>query len=313
MTTSALSGLRALVTGGAGFIGSRLCSRLRSLGADVYATTRASRASVDAQVHWLTADLAELEEIRAAFAAAQPEVVFHLAGHVSGGRTLELVEPTLRDNLISAVNLLTVAQEGSRPRVVLAGSMEEPSFDLPAGTPSSPYAVAKWAASAYSRMFHALYSLPVINLRIFMVYGPGQRDSTKLIPYVIRSMLRGDRPRLTSGTRAVDWVYVDDVVDAFVSAALAEKAEGRTVDIGSGTSVTVREVVERLAARVNVGVEPIFGAIPDRSLETSNVADIQRTEEILGWQPTTTLDDGLQMTVDWFMTESGVELDGAST
>jgi UDP-glucose 4-epimerase len=311
MTADTLSGRRALVTGGAGFIGSRLCRRLHALGADVYATSRAPETQAQGDVHWLAADLAELADVRAVFVAASPDVVFHLAGQVIGGRELELVHSTLRNNLIGTVNLLAAGQEECCPRIILAGSMEEPPPESPDSAPSSPYAVAKWAASGYARMFHALYSLPVVSLRIFMVYGPGQREP-RLVPYVIRALLRGERPRLTSGTRAIDWVYVDDVVDAFLLAALAEGIEGAAVDVGSGTTVTIRDLVERIAVLVNPTIVPIFGALPDRALETSNVADLRRTEEILGWRPVTTLDDGLQATLEWLAGQPDIEHAGTS-
>jgi nucleoside-diphosphate-sugar epimerase len=197
------------------------------------------------------------------------------------------------------------------PRIVLAGSMEEPALGSPATVPSSPYAAAKWAASGYAQMFHALYSLPVATLRIFMVYGPGQQEPTRLVPYVIRSLLRGEPPRLTSGTRAIDWVYVDDVVEAFVLTALARGVEGATVDIGSGSTLTIRELVEKIAAMVNPRIAPIFGALPDRPLETSNVADAGRAEELLGWRPVTTIDDGLRITLDW-LGRPGIEAPDAS-
>jgi nucleoside-diphosphate-sugar epimerase len=307
-----LAGRRVLVTGGTGFIGSRLSSRLSSLGAEVYAISRAAHAAEDANVRWLAADLAELEAVRSALAAARPDVVMHLASHVAGGRGAELVPQTFRDNLASTVNLLTAAEDYGCTRVVLAGSMEEPGMHDPAGVPSSPYAAAKWAAAAYARMFHALYSLPVVMLRIFMVSGPGQRDSSKLVPYVILSLLNGESPRLTSGTREVDWVYVDDVVDAFLRAALARNVEGTTSDIGSGSTITIHELVARIVSTMKADTEPIFGALPDRPLETSYVADVARTEEILGWRPTTGLDQGLRTTIDWYAGEVGVELGNAS-
>jgi UDP-glucose 4-epimerase len=157
-------------------------------------------------------------------------------------------------------------------------------------------------------MFRALYSLPVLVLRIFMVYGPGQRDPTKLVPYVIRSLFRGEPPRLTSGERPVDWIYVDDVVDAFLLAALAEELKEDSVDIGSGETVTIRELVERLVQIVNPEIEPIFGDIPDRPLETREVADVRLAEEVLGWTPKTSLDEGLGMAVDSFARGDGIEV-----
>ncbi len=87
--------------------------------------------------------------------------------------------------------------------------------------PGSPYAAAKTAVASYGRMFHALYGLPIVHLRVFMVYGPGPQDITKLVPYVTGCLLRGEPPRLSSGTREIDWIYIDDVVEAFVAAAHA--------------------------------------------------------------------------------------------
>jgi UDP-glucose 4-epimerase len=304
--THPISGRRVLVTGGTGFIGSRLCGRLLSSGADVYATSRRPTTEPSTNVQWLRADVVDRNDVERVFDDAQPEVVFHLASRVAGGRDLELVHPMLEDNLLSAVNVLTAAQRRGRPRVVLAGSMEEPAPHSRHAVAASPYAAAKWAATGYARMFHALYALPVVVLRIFMVYGPGQRDRTKLIPYVIESLLREEAPRLTSGTRAVDWIYVDDVVDAFLTAAQAENVEGNAFDIGSGTTVSIRDLVGQLVETMDSSVDPIFGEHPDRLLETNEVADVRRTEDVLGWSRTTTLDQGLRLTVEWFE-RAGVE------
>jgi UDP-glucose 4-epimerase len=290
-----LTGRRTLVTGGAGFIGSRLCTRLQMIGAEVYATSRRSSPPQNG-AHWLQADLADLDAARAAVKVSRPDVVFHLAGRVEGGRELELVAPILRDSLIGTVNLLSAAAEQGCNRVVIAGSMEEPVGDD--ASPPSPYAAAKSAASLYARMFRTLYSLPVVLLRIFMVYGPGQQEP-RLIPYVIGSFARGEQPRLTSGTRAIDWVYVDDVVEAFVAAARADGVEGPPIDVGSGTRVTIRELVGTIAAKMGTEMEPVFGAFPDRPLETSNVADLSRAEHVLGWRPATSLEDGLERTIAW--------------
>jgi nucleoside-diphosphate-sugar epimerase len=230
----------------------------------------------------------------------RPDVVFHLASHVSGDRGLDAVVRTMRDNLVTSVNLLTAAGESGGPRVVLAGSMEEPDRDDPA--PSSPYAAAKTAVSAYARLFDQLYGLPVVNLRVFMVYGPGQRDGTKLVPYVINSLLRGEGPKLSSGGREVDWIYVDDVVAAFVAAADAEKAPGNTLDIGSGELVSIRSLVEQIVPLVSGDARPVFGALPDRPGERPRLANIAPSRETIGWEPSTPLDVGLARTVEWFRT-----------
>jgi nucleoside-diphosphate-sugar epimerase len=133
-----------------------------------------------------------------------------------------------------------------------------------------------------------------------MVYGPAQPDVKKLIPYVTLALLRGEDPELASGTRLVDWIYVDDVVDAFVLAAATERAAGEVLDIGSGTRVSIRDTVELLAKLAGGTAEPRFGAIPDRPLDAPQVSDPAAAHEVLGWRPTTMLTDGLRQTIAWY-------------
>jgi nucleoside-diphosphate-sugar epimerase len=178
--------------------------------------------------------------------------------------------------------------------------MEEPDLGDPDAVAQSPYAAAKWATHAYARLFHTLYELPVVHLRVFMVYGPGQEDLRKLVPYVTVSLLRGEAPKLTSGAREVDWIYVDDVVDAFLRAAVATGSEGRSLDVGSGGLVSARALVVRLHELVGGDVEPAFGAIADRPLERVRAADPAAAAEAIGWRPRTPLEEGLTRTVAFY-------------
>jgi nucleoside-diphosphate-sugar epimerase len=196
--------------------------------------------------------------------------------------------------------LLTAAAEVGCSRVVVTGSLEEAEPGDGDAVPSSGYAAAKWAVSGYARMFHALYGLPVVSARVFMVYGPGQRDLRKLIPYVILSLLRGEAPRVTAGERPVDWLYVEDVVEGLLAMGHAPGIEGSRFDLGSGTMVSVRSVVLRLATLISSSAEPMFGALPPRAMEQVRVADTARSFEALGWRPQVSLDEGLERTVKWY-------------
>lgn len=290
---------RVLVTGASGFLGARLCERLTAAGAVVAAVSRTARSERSGGPRWLTGDLSNADHASRLVEASSPDYVFHLASHVYGARDLALVAPTFRDNLTTTVNLLTALAERSCRRVVLAGSLEEPDPGEAFAVPSSPYAASKFAASAYGRFFHALYGTPVAIARIFMVYGPGQKDLDKLVPYVALSLLRGESPGLSGGTREVDWIYVDDVVEGLAAMALADASDGRTVDLGSGELTTVREVAETLAGIVGGPAEPTFGALADRAMEQVRVADVEATRERIGWSPGVSLREGLSRTVDW--------------
>lgn len=294
------SGLKILVTGASGFIGSHVCRQLIQSGADLHAVSRQPRSAADDAIRWHHADLSSHEAVRDLFTVVKPDIVFHLASEVTGSRDMKIVLPTFRANLMSTVNILLAAAEQRCRRVVLAGSLEEPEGDGQRMIPSSPYAAAKSAAGAYARMFHALYDTPVVTARIFMVYGPGQQDLRKLVPYVSLALLRGEIPRLSSGLRPVDWIYVGDIVDGLLAMGIAPGITGATLDLGSGALVTTRQVVEMICDILRTELQPDFGAIPDRPMERVISATVDGTRKLLGWQPSVSLRTGLEQTVDWY-------------
>ena len=144
-------------------------------------------------------------------------------------------------------------------------------------------------------MFHQVYRLPVVGTRIFMTYGPGQA-SKYLIPHCVGRMLNGEVLRIASPDRLVDWIYVNDVVDGLRAVATAPGLEGQSVDLGSGTSLTIRQLVEKLRQMLNPQAAVEFGTIPARALEQVRVADVATTTELTGWRPKVSLDVGLEVT-----------------
>jgi nucleoside-diphosphate-sugar epimerase len=293
---------RVLVTGGAGFIGRRLSRALINKGNEVHIVGRRGSPDLDDVQYW-QGDIADAAFARSVWERAKPEIVFHLASHVTGDRRIEQILPTFHANLQSTVNVLLCSAEAGCEKVVLAGSMEEPRSEEPDQVPGSPYAVAKAAGSMYARTFNALYGTPVVTLRTFMVYGPGQRDWSKLIPYVARSLLLEQAPEISSGRRLIDWIYVDDVVEAFMIASTVPDVTGETLDVGSGDQISIREVVETLSALIPSTAKPVFGAIEDRRFDREPIADAERTFLKMGWRATTPLREGLSEVVTWVREE----------
>jgi len=305
---------KVLVTGARGFIGSQLCKRLVVSGVELHAVSRRPPADVvawwqsiggdmsdaprAAAIRWWNVDLIDLQATRELIRTVLPARTYHLASLVTGSRGLEMVLPILQNNFGTAFNLFLATAEYGAGRIVLAGSFEEPDDQDP--VPCSPYAAAKGAASGYARMFGALYQTKAVMAKISMVYGPGQADLTKLVPYVTTAFLRGERPKLSSGIRLVDWICVDDVVDGLIACAHASSADGRTVDLGSGEVCSIREIVQQLRDLVPGAPEPRFGAVPDRPLERLGKADVATSYKLIGWNPSTTLQAGLRRTVDWY-------------
>jgi UDP-glucose 4-epimerase len=287
--------MRALVTGATGFVGAHLCARLDAEGWEVHRVTRQATPPTGPGRTW-QADLGQPDPIAEVTGAVSPDVVVHLAARVTGSREPEAVVPIFADTAASTVHVLAAARAAEVPRVVLAGSMEEPE----AGAPQSPYAAAKAAAATYAALYRRLYALEVVHLRVHMVYGPAQRDRSKLVPSVLTTLLAGEAPHVSSGVRQVDWVHVDDVCAAIVAACTVQPAPEDPVDVGTGVRTSVRSVVEALARLSGTGIAPAFGAIADRPDEVEPVADVEAAAAALGgWRAAIALEDGLERTLAW--------------
>ena len=161
----ALRDARVLVTGARGFIGGHLTERLTRDGASVIGISSHPRPPAKIGVTWRRTDLASGEAVRHLIGGERPDVIFHLAGRVTGAQSLENVAPTFADNLASTVHVLSAAAAIKVRRILLTGSMQEPDQADPQSFPCSPYAASKWACSGYARMFYMLYGLPVVIAR----------------------------------------------------------------------------------------------------------------------------------------------------
>jgi len=300
----ASAGATALVTGGAGFIGSRLCDLLRQSGWRVHSVSRRPTGAPSAERHWAL-DLTDAPATSELVKTVRPDYVFHLASHVWGAPDLAHVLPTFHGNLHTTVNLLTALAETGCRNFITTGSLVEPEQRGPNDVPGAPYAASKWASGDYVRMFHTLYHLPCAIARVFMVYGPAQQDQTKLIPYVIGRLLRDQSPEITSGRRLIDWIYVDDVARGLALMALATGIGGQSVDLGSGSLITTLELVEKICDMMGGKRRPVVGAIPDRPMEPVPSARIDETLRLIGWSPQTSLAAGLEQTIDWYRNEAG--------
>lgn len=292
---------RILLTGGTGFIGHHVLTRLRAAGHDVHAATTRERPPAGDGVTWHHADLLASADV---VADVGPEVLLHLAWYVEPGRFWTAPE-NVRWVEASLALLRAFAAAGGR-RAVMAGTSAEYDWDA-AGprcherdTPLRPatlYGAAKHALHTAAAAYAEQERIELAWGRVFFVYGPGEPDG-RLVPSVGRALLAGEPVPTTRGDQVRDFMHVHDVAAAF--AALADGDSTGAVNVASGAPVAVREVVETLAQLVGRPDLPRPGALPEREGDPPClVADVARLRDEVGFTPRIGLRDGLAGTLDW--------------
>ena len=306
---------KALVTGGAGFIGSHLVDRLIDDEWEVLAVDDLSKGHLDrladarqiGNVHFHQLDICT-DEFREAVRRFETDVVHHLAAQSGVRPSVEDPMFDARVNVLGTINVLQAAAEAAAQRVVFAssgGAMfgEVPgdpvAEDAPA-LPDSPYGISKKIVEDYFRYYLEVGGVDYVILALGNVYGPRQDPygEAGVVAIFSRLMLDGKRPVINGdGEQARDYVYVDDVVDAFARAG--EIGGGVRLNIGTGIATTVNDLYASIAQAAAYDGSPEHGPAKDGDLARS-VIDASAAKAHLGWKPWTELDAGIVKTVDAF-------------
>lgn len=305
--------LRILLTGATGFLGSHVAWYLLACNCHVAALIRPQSnlwriADILPGLHVIRGDLADLSNVADEINAFAPEVTVHLAWYGVGNRYRN--DPQQVTNLHASLSLLEIVRSAGCRSWVGMGSQAEygiyndPISEQMPANPVTVYGVTKLCTCLLTQRLCDLYDMRFVWLRLFSPYGPADSPGW-LIPYVILTLLHGERPSLTAGEQRWDYLFVEDAAEAIYRVAINPDAHG-VFNLGSGEAHTVRSIVERIRALIDPDLPVGFGEVPYRPDQIMHLqADISRLREATGWSPRVGLEDGLRRTVDWYRENRG--------
>lgn len=305
----------ALVTGGAGFIGSHLTAALVSRGArvrvidDLSTGHRENLDEIAGDFDFVQASMAD--ETTLAHVLEDVELVFHEAAIPSVPRSIENPRATHTACVDATFSLLATAREKKVRRVVYAASSsaygDQPTLPkqedmLPA--PLSPYAAAKLVGEYYAQVFTRVYGLETVSLRYFNVFGPRQDPGSQysgVVSRFISTLLSSERPVIYGdGEQSRDFTYIDNVVDANMGAAETAKGIGQVMNVATGQRITLNQLLAELKSLTGK-VDVLADYQPARRGDVRHsLADITRAREFLNFEPRVGLREGLEATIDWW-------------
>ncbi len=303
--------MRAIVTGGAGFIGSHVVDALVARGDEVLVLddlSRGKQENLSAQAELVVADIREPTAVAEAFAAVRPEACLHLAAQADVRVSVTRPDFDCEVNVLGTIRLLEAAREHST-RFVFAstggaiyGECAEPASETAARAPLSPYGASKLAGEEYLATYNRLYGSAHTALRFGNVYGPRQdpHGEAGVVAIFLGRLARGETPHIFGdGTQERDYVYVADVAE--VTLAALERQAG-VFNVGTGVATSVLELFEVCRRASGVDVEPVFDPPRLGELQRS-VLDAGLAERELGFRARTSFDDGIAATWEFIRAE----------
>jgi len=276
--------------------------------ADSFITGKRENLAHMPSVELVEGDLADFAVAQRAVAGM--DYVLHQAAIPSVPRSVQDPITSNRANIDASVNVLVAARDAGVKRVVYAGSSSAygntptlPKVETMATAPLSPYALQKLVAEQYCQMFTQLYGLETVTIRYFNVFGPRQDPSSPysgVISLFIRALIEGRAPTIYGdGEQTRDFTYVANVVDGVLRACAAPDASGEVINVATGGRISLNELFRALQDLTGAGVKPVYAETRAGDVRDSQ-ADIDKARRLLGYEPTVTLEQGLEKTVAWF-------------
>lgn len=299
---------RVLILGGTGFIGRHLAARCLEDTSDVTVlgvSKSPNEGLIPKGVSVLQADITDRENLKSVLSGSSFDYVFNLSGYIDHTPFFKGGRKVIEAHFTGLMNLLDCLNKEDLKGFVQIGSSDEyggavaPQREDVREMPISPYSFAKTAASHFIMTLSGTEKFPGAVLRLFLTYGPMQ-DERRFLPQIIKGCLNGGPFKVSEGRQLRDFCYVSDAVEAMVRAAIMTSAKGHIINIGSGSPVSIREMIETVVRLVGRG-EPLWGGHPYREGENMALyADTDLSKTLLDWRPAVSLNEGLRRTIDYY-------------
>ncbi len=301
--------MRVLITGGAGFLGSALANRLVAEGHTVLALDDLSTGDPRRLVPEVLFTRGDVKDVPKLWTLLQGvDCVYHLAARVRVPESIHYPGDYNDVNVGGTLAVMQAMRDTGVRRVVFASSgalygeqAHQPISEQQKPNPNSPYGVSKIAAEYYISTLGMLYDIETVALRIFNAYGPGQElppSYPPVIPHLLRqAQTGGSLVIFGDGSQTRDFVYVDDVVDALVTAATATDVNRAVINVGSGQEVSINNLAAKVAQVIGKRANVLHNRGQSGGVSRL-VADVRLAEELLHWTPRTGLDQGLRLTLE---------------
>ncbi len=309
--------IKAIVTGGAGFIGSNLAEFLLSKGWFVKVIDNLSTGRRENIKHleenkdfkFIEGDIKNTDFLKEEF--KNFDFVFHQAAIPSVAKSVNDPETSNDNNITGTLSVLIAARDMGIKRVIYAASSSVygdtptlPKVESMRPNPKSPYALTKYVGEEYCRIFFEIYGLETLSLRYFNIFGPKQNPNSQyaaVIPKFITAALRGERPVVYGdGLQSRDFTYIENVLVANFLASQADvKCCGKSYNIACGERVSLLELLKKIENLMNVKLDPIFSDPRPGDVKHS-LADISMAKDCIGYKPVVKFDEGLKKALDWY-------------
>lgn len=306
----ALMGKRVLITGATGFVGANLVRISLSCGAEVHIVTRTASnrwrlKDIFSNVKEHCCDLSNYSGLRSVVSRVKPEIVYHTAAY--GGDPVQRdFQEIIRSNFTATANLLNACKQVDFELFVNTGSSSEYGIKLePMGEgdllePNNDYGASKAAATLFCQAAGRREGLPIVTLRLFSPYGYYE-ERTRLVPHVIMACLNGKNPKISSTSFVRDFVFIEDVLNAYLRLTDAHGISGKIFNVGYGKQHSVGEVVDKIIELTGNNIRPEIGYPSKWQTEPERwQAEISTAKVALGWEPQYDLERGLTTTLKWF-------------